>query len=98
MYVERNSEPDQSQIRPRLSFMGIMNGVKMYDSTPEYMGEELEKRATKVAEFFCGMQIELRKLSLPMLLRQIPSFMGDQERNRMRVGLDGINILWFVEL
>ena len=45
MYVERNSEPDQSQIRPRLSFMGIMNGVKMYDSTPEYMGEELEKRA-----------------------------------------------------
>ena len=52
MYVERNPEPDQSQIRPRLSFMGIMNGVKMYDSTPEYFGEELEKRATKVAEFF----------------------------------------------
>lgn len=52
MYVERNPEPDQSQIRPRLSFMGIMNGAKMYDSTPEYFGEELEKRATKVAEFF----------------------------------------------
>lgn len=52
MYVERNPETDQSQIRPRLSFMGIMNGVKMYDSTPEYFGEELEKRATKVAKFF----------------------------------------------
>ena len=32
--------------------MGIMNGVKMYDSTPEYFGVELEKRATKVAKFF----------------------------------------------
>ena len=52
MHVKQNPELDQSKIRPRLSFMGIMNGVKMYDSTPEYMGEELEKRATKVAEFF----------------------------------------------
>ena len=52
MYVERNPEPDQSQIRPRLSLMGIMNGFNMYDSKPEYFGVELEKRATKVAEFF----------------------------------------------
>ena len=52
MYVEQNPEPDESQIRPRLRFVGIMYGVKMYDSTPEYFGEELEKRATKVAEFF----------------------------------------------
>ena len=52
MYVEQNPEPDQSQIRPRLRFVGIMYGVKMYDSTPEYFGEELVKRATKVAEFF----------------------------------------------
>ena len=52
MHVKQNPELDQSKIRPRLSFMGIMNGIKMYDSTPEYFGEELEKRVTKVAEFF----------------------------------------------
>ena len=61
MYVERKPSPEESQAKPRRRFMGEMDGVKVYDTTPEYTGKELESRATEVAEFFLWFadQVEL---------------------------------------
>lgn len=39
----------------------VINGVTVYDETPEYTGEELVRRATKVAESMLWLADQLEK-------------------------------------
>ena len=54
MYVERKPSPEESQAKPRRRFMGEMDGVKVYDTTPEYTGKELTSyRGSRVFLMVC---------------------------------------------
>lgn len=39
----------------------VINGITVYDETPEYAGEELVKRATEVAEGLLWYAAQLEK-------------------------------------